>query len=138
MTIKILDQLTAEQIAAGEVIENPASVIKELVENSLDAGSSRIEVRFSDGGKRALAVIDNGCGIAPAELPLAFQRFATSKLTALEDLDRITSLGFRGEALPSIAAVARVTPTSRQKNALAGGRIILAGGRVISSEAIGS
>lgn len=127
--IKILDARTADKIAAGEVIEHPASVVKELVENSLDAGADRIEITVAEGGKRRIAVIDNGSGMDPAGLELAFSRFATSKLSALDDLDRITSLGFRGEALPSIAAVSRVTLTSRRKDDLAARRLQREGGQ---------
>jgi DNA mismatch repair protein MutL len=136
--IKVLDNLTAEQIAAGEVIENPASVVKELVENSLDAGASFIRITVEEGGKRALTVTDDGSGILARDLPLAFKRFATSKLTSLDDLQRITSLGFRGEALPSIASVAHVTLTTRPRGAISGARIKLAGGQVISHEEIGA
>jgi len=126
--IKILDPRTAEKIAAGEVVEHPASVVKELVENSLDAGADHIEISVTEGGKRSIKVTDNGCGIAPAELMPAFSRFATSKLTSLEDLEAITSLGFRGEALPSIAAVARVTLTTRRKEDFTAARIRVEGG----------
>lgn len=125
--IRILDSQVAEMIAAGEVIEHPAAVVKELVENSLDAGADRIEISVSDGGKRSIRVTDNGSGIAPGDVELAFSRFATSKLASLEDLEAITSLGFRGEALPSIAAVARVTLTTRRKEDFAATRIRLEG-----------
>lgn len=128
--IRVLDPRTAEKIAAGEVIEQPASVVKELVENSLDAGASRIEISVTEGGKRSIRVTDDGCGIAPAELALAFSRFATSKLSLLEQLESITSLGFRGEALPSIAAVSRVTVTTRQKDDVAAARIRVEGGEI--------
>ena len=126
--IQILDSQTAEKIAAGEVIEHPASAVKELVENSLDAGADQIEISLAEGGKRLVRVVDNGSGMDPHTLELAFSRFATSKLTALGDLDDLTSLGFRGEALPSIAAVSRVTLTSRRSEDLAAWRIKREGG----------
>lgn len=138
MSIKILDQLTAEQIAAGEVIENPASVVKELVENSLDAGASKIDIEIESGGKSYIAVTDNGRGIASAELSLAFKRFATSKLALIGDLDNLSSLGFRGEALPSIAAVARVNLTTRADSALSGAIISLAGSEITAQAEIGA
>ncbi len=131
MTIKVLDKITAEQIAAGEVIETPASVVKELVENSLDARASQVTVAIEEGGKKLIRVSDNGFGIKAAELPLAFQRFATSKLQSFTDLDHLKSLGFRGEALPSIAAVARVKMTTRIADEVAGCEITFAGGDAI-------
>ncbi|MDW7729658.1 MAG: DNA mismatch repair endonuclease MutL [Bacillota bacterium] len=128
--IKILDKDTAEQIAAGEVIENPSSVVKELVENALDAGSTRIEVVLDEGGKKLITVTDNGHGMAPADLALAFQRFATSKLNSFDDLSRLKSLGFRGEALPSIAAVSRIKVTARAENSISASAISLSGGKI--------
>jgi DNA mismatch repair protein MutL len=113
MTLRLLDERTIGKIAAGEVVERPVSVVKELVENALDAGASRIRVATRGGGIELIEVVDNGCGIAPADLPLAVLRHATSKLAAFEDLDSLTTLGFRGEALPSIGAVSSLAIRSR-------------------------
>ena len=130
MSIRQLEPDVAAKIAAGEVVERPASVVKELIENSIDAGSTQIRVDLAHGGLQLIRVTDNGCGIAADELPLALARHATSKVTQIDDLEHIRSLGFRGEALASIAAVAEVTLLSRQKDAAQGAQIGAANGQL--------
>jgi DNA mismatch repair protein MutL len=135
MPIRLLDSGVISRIAAGEVVERPASVVKELVENSLDAGATQISVEIKSGGLGLIRVVDNGSGIPDDQCEIAFQRHATSKIRELEDLQSIHSLGFRGEALPSIAAVAEVQMLTSQQAAPAGTFLELSGGEIISHQA---
>jgi DNA mismatch repair protein MutL len=136
--IHILPDNLANLIAAGEVVERPASALKELVENSIDAGARRIEVRLREGGKELLQVTDDGCGMTAEDLVLAVHRFATSKINEAEDLESIETLGFRGEALPSIGAVSRLKIVTRPADAPAGTVITVDGGEITALEEIGS
>lgn len=138
MPIQILTESVIAQIAAGEVIERPASVAKELIENALDAGASSITIQEEGGGKSMLRISDNGGGIASAEIELAFTRHATSKLNATDDLLHLRTLGFRGEALASIAAVSHVSVTTRQRDETTGIFMHLVGGSILQKRAIGA
>ncbi len=134
--IIVLDENTINQIAAGEVIEKPASVVKELVENSLDAGAGKISIFIEGGGLKKIKVIDNGRGLDNSQFDKVFQRYATSKLTTIDDLYRLTTMGFRGEALASIASVSKVTFTSRTVGSDIGYTVSIAGGETIDKKEV--
>jgi DNA mismatch repair protein MutL len=134
--IRVLSDKVANQIAAGEVVERPASVVKELLENSLDAGSSYIRVEIENGGRRLIRIADDGCGMLRDDALLAFERHATSKLHDVKDLLKIATLGFRGEALPSIASVSRLLLETRSPDEQTGTRVEIAGGKIVVCEEI--
>ena len=135
--IVLLDDLTINKIAAGEVIERPASVIKEMVENSIDAGANNITVEIKNGGISYIKVTDNGKGIAQDDLEIAFERHATSKIRSAEDLDTVTSMGFRGEALASISAIANVEMISKTEEQEIGYKVVVEGGNILEKEEAG-
>ena len=136
--IQVLDQITIDKIAAGEVIERPASIVKELVENAIDAGATAVTVEIKEGGISFIRITDNGCGIPKQEVPLAFLRHSTSKIRSVEDLTSISSLGFRGEALSSIAAIAQVELITKQRDSVLGTRYQIEGGIEKSLEDAGA
>ena len=136
-SIVLLDELTINKIAAGEVIERPASVIKEMVENSIDAGATNITVEIKNGGISYIRVTDNGKGIAQDDLEISFERHATSKIRSADDLNTVTSMGFRGEALASIAAISNVEMVSKTKEQYTGYRIVVEAGNVLEQEEVG-
>ena len=123
--IQVLDQITIDKIAAGEVIERPASIVKELIENAIDAGATAIVAEIKEGGISFIRITDNGCGIAGEEVGEAFLRHSTSKIRSAEDLEHIASLGFRGEALSSIAAVSQVEMCTKQRQDTFGSRYVI-------------
>ena len=136
--ITVLDQSTINKIAAGEVIERPSSVVKELLENAIDAQATAVTVEIRDGGISYIRVTDNGCGISKEEVPLAFLRHSTSKIKSVEDLFTVSSLGFRGEALSSIASVAQVELITKTSEQLSGTRYQIEGGVERSYEEVGA
>ena len=135
--IQVLDKETIDKIAAGEVVERPSSVVKELVENAMDAGATAVTVEIKDGGTSLIRITDNGCGIAKEDIPVAFLRHSTSKIRSVEDLFNVSSLGFRGEALSSIAAVSKVELITKSAGAMTGTRYRIEGGSEVGMEAIG-
>ena len=136
--IRILPEKVANQIAAGEVIERPASVVRELLDNSIDAGANRIDIKIEEGGKRLIRLRDNGTGMSKDDMLLSLERHATSKISSVSDLFSINTLGFRGEALPSICAVSRMEITSRPEGQLVGYRLKAEGGELKSIEETGA
>src|ERR1700674_1583698 len=134
--IRVLSDTVANKIAAGEVVERPASVVKELIENSLDAGATQIRIDVDSGGRKLIRVADDGCGMLRDDALLAFERHATSKLSDVKDLLKIATLGFRGEALPSIASVSRLLLETRSPDEQTGTRVEIAGGKILSCEEI--
>src|SRR5450755_5157870 len=135
--IHVLSETVANKIAAGEVVERPASVVKELLENSLDAGSTRIRIQVEAGGKKLIQITDNGCGMVRDDALLAFERHATSKLKNAEDLLSVATLGFRGEALPSIASVCRLHLETRAPDEATGTVVEINGGKIFKVEEAG-
>lgn len=138
MSIQVLDQETINKIAAGEVIERPSSVVKELVENAIDAGATAVTIEIKDGGISFIRITDNGSGISKDDIPMAFLRHSTSKIKSIEDLMNVSSLGFRGEALSSIAAVSQVELITKTADDFTGSRYVVEGGNEISLEEVGA
>ncbi len=136
--IHILDEATINKIAAGEVIERPASVVKELIENSIDAEASDIRIEVIQGGKKLIRIIDNGCGMSKEDAALSFVKHSTSKISRSEDIENVVTMGFRGEALSSITAVAKVEIITKTKDDMAGTKITVHGGKLESISETGA
>jgi DNA mismatch repair protein MutL len=136
--IRILDEATINKIAAGEVIERPSSVVKELIENSIDAGANDIRIEVAKSGKNSIRVTDNGCGMSKEDAALSFVKHATSKISTIEDIETVRTMGFRGEALSSISAVANVEITTKTKDELSGTRVVIHRGKLITIEETGA
>lgn len=134
--IRLLSEIVANQIAAGEVVERPASVVKELLENAIDAGSTSVTINFGDGGREFIQVVDNGCGMSPNDARLSFDRHATSKISSADDLYALHTFGFRGEALPSISSVSEVELRTRQSEDELGSQVVIHGGKFISQQMV--
>lgn len=130
--IKLLPEVVANQIAAGEVVNRPSSVVKEMMENAIDAGARSVKVNFRDGGKELIQIVDDGCGMSPIDARMAFDRHATSKISSLEDIYALKTFGFRGEALASIAAVSQVELRTRQAEDEVGTLTTVNGGEFVS------
>ena len=135
--IRVLTDDVVNQIAAGEVIERPAAAVKELIENALNAGATQVDVAVAAGGRRLLSVADNGCGMDRDDALLACERHATSKIRSSADIERVATLGFRGEALAALASVSQFTMTTRRPEALSGTEVVLAGGRISDVREVG-
>src|SRR5437868_12900399 len=134
--IQLLPDSVANQIAAGEVIQRPASAVKELLENAVDAGSTHIQLIIKDSGKTLIQIIDNGCGMSITDARMCFERHATSKIRKAEDLFSIRTMGFRGEAMPSIAAISQVELKTRRHEDESGTQILIEGAEVISQQPV--
>ncbi len=130
--IHVLDEATINKIAAGEVIERPSSVVKELIENSIDAGASDIRIEVVKSGKKQIRVTDNGCGMSKEDATLSFVKHATSKIKIMEDIESVRTMGFRGEALSSISAVAKVEIITKTRKELSGTKVMVHGGKLMS------
>jgi DNA mismatch repair protein MutL len=135
--IYMLDETTINKIAAGEVIERPASIVKELAENSIDAGATAVSIEIQEGGKTYINVSDNGCGILQEDAEQVFFRHATSKIKSSEDIQGIHTLGFRGEAMASIAAVSEVELSTKSEEDNSGSHVIIKGGKLVENASLG-